>query len=212
NYNNPSPLDSATTPGTTSSTLTGTSSLSSAASTESQLAHAIATLKIQLATQPALSLDVPGILGQMGSAMEQAAASLAVHSEDPPGVGHNIWSLTAAKLRIAQLKIEQWAAMVAEEEDDDESGGEEEEEEEGVYEGVAAEVGQDDMQGVIDGAAVEKTAVPFVGSERDLGIFEDSWGGGNPMAGAFDNLGPFSWMDGVGDWGAAMMGSAHQNG
>ncbi|KAF5492708.1 hypothetical protein CGCS363_v011148 [Colletotrichum siamense] len=211
NYNNPSPLDSATTPGTTSSTLTGTSSLSSAASTESQLAQAIATLKIQLATQPALSLDVPGILGQMGSAMEQAAASLAVHSEDPPGVGHNIWSLTAAKLRIAQLKIEQWAAMVAEEEDDDESGGEEEEEEEGVYEGVAAEVGQDDMQGVIDGAAAEKTAVPFVGSARDLGIFEDSWGGGNPMAGAFDNLGPFSWMDGIGDWGAAMMGSTHQN-
>ncbi|KAH0419566.1 arsenate reductase [Colletotrichum camelliae] len=213
NYNNPSPLDSATTPGTTSSTLTGTSSLSSAASsTESQLAQAIATLKIQLATQPALSLDVPGILGQMGSAMEQAAASLAVHSEDPPGVGHNIWSLTAAKLRIAQLKIEQWAAMVAEEEEEEDESGGEEEEEEGVYEGVGAEVGQDDMQGVIDGAAVEKTAVPFVGTERDLGIFEDSWGGGNPMAGAFDNLGPFSWMDGVGDWGAAMMGSAHQNG
>ncbi|KAF9876741.1 hypothetical protein CkaCkLH20_05587 [Colletotrichum karsti] len=202
-YNNPSPLDSATTTMRSSSY-----SPASSPADDSELAQAVSALKIQFATQPALGLDVSGILGQLGRSMEEASAFLASQSEDPPDAGHNIWSYTATKLKIAQLKLEQWAETVAGEEEDED----EEDEEEGEDPNGDEELNHQTMQGILSGGAIDKNVGSFVGPARDFGVYEDNWVGGGDMTGVFDNLGPFSWPDGVGDWGAAIMGSMHQNG
>ncbi|KAM0332410.1 hypothetical protein ACHAQA_002690 [Verticillium albo-atrum] len=94
----------------------------------SQLVQAVTTLKTQLATQPGLELDVTAILGALGSRIEQVSDLLAAGGSDPQAWERNIWARSAIKLKIAQLKLEQFAAAVAEEAGEQEEDDEEEEE------------------------------------------------------------------------------------
>lgn len=170
-WNNPPSFNSLT---PTSSTSTGGGSAPSSLSDDnsSEIAHAIAALKVQLATQPGLSLDVTGTLDRMGSSVEQASAAMAAVSEDPPGMEHNLWSLTATKLRIAQLKLERWAEMVAEEEEEFD---------------VEDEALDEDERGQ--------------GNEAHMGTGMYGEWAPNAARGSFDFMDTFSWMNGIDHWG-----------
>ncbi|KAJ5608635.1 hypothetical protein N7528_009202 [Penicillium herquei] len=91
---------------------------------EYKLVSALARLKLQLTTQPGLSLDVNGILGMLCDRLERVGAFLAGHDTASEARVPNIWMLKAAKLRIVQFKLQQWADLVErgdenEEEDSD---------------------------------------------------------------------------------------------
>nr|XP_036578034.1 arsenate reductase [Colletotrichum truncatum]KAF6785164.1 arsenate reductase [Colletotrichum truncatum] len=175
NYNNPSPQTSAPTPASSAPTTTPASSSSTPSPDDAKLAQAVAALKVQLETQPALALDVMSIMDRLCNAMEQASAWVAQRSEDPAGLEHDFWSLSAAKMKIAQLKLEHWAAMVAEEA---ESDGDEE---------------------YLDGGG------GFTGVVEGLGFpGYEGWTGDTTTAGVFDTFGSLSWMEGVEDWGGMM--------
>ncbi|KAJ5734117.1 hypothetical protein N7493_002903 [Penicillium malachiteum] len=93
---------------------------------EYKLVSALARLKLQLTTQPGLSLDVNGILGMLCDRLERVGAFLAGHDTASEARVPNIWMLKAAKLRIVQFKLQQWADLVErgdenEEEDSDNS-------------------------------------------------------------------------------------------
>ena len=171
-----------------------------------QLAHAITTLRMQLATQPGLSLDVTGILGTLGGKFEQASAMLAARSAGPQTREHNVWSLSATKLRIVQLKLEQWAEVVAEGEE-----GEDEEEEEEEQEGEEDEVkDKEKVDGGVEGGGEADIEMP------DPGGYAAALEGltGNPMPNVgrpqtgnlHAEMDPLLWTEGWEDWGHLLMG------
>jgi hypothetical protein len=104
---------------------------------EYQLASALARLKLQLTTQPGLSLDVNGILGTLCDRLERVGAFLAGHDTASEARVPNIWMLKAAKLRIVQFKLQQWADLV---EGEDEN--EEEDSDNGEYHNEIVETGR----------------------------------------------------------------------
>ncbi|TDZ68081.1 hypothetical protein CTRI78_v002418 [Colletotrichum trifolii] len=180
NWNN----RSATTPASSASA--GGYSVPSPSDPESNLVQAIATLKTRLATQPDLCLDVTEILGQLGQAMEQASAALAADSEDPPRTGHDWWSLSAIKIRIAQVKLEHWTAMI-----------EDQESETGDEDGYDVDGGVVDRVKTLDQADKPSDDLELLG---DVSTQEAGWTS-TASTGVFDSLG---WMEGLGDWGAFM--------
>lgn len=86
---------------------------------ERQLGRGMAMLRMQLARQPGLYLDVTNILSTLCAKMEQASAGLVERGVDPQAWERNTWALGAIKLRIAQLKLEQWTDDVSEHEPDE---------------------------------------------------------------------------------------------
>ncbi|KIL84462.1 hypothetical protein FAVG1_12252 [Fusarium avenaceum] len=81
--------------------------------TDPRLLAAVATLRSKIQTQPGLSLDVTGILSAICSRFEEANASFQVTSAEPGASDHNIWSMSAIKVRITRAKLERWAEIVA---------------------------------------------------------------------------------------------------
>ncbi|KAM0253458.1 hypothetical protein ACHAP5_000487 [Fusarium lateritium] len=81
--------------------------------TDPRLLAAVAALRSKIQTQPGLSLDVTGILSAICSRFEAANASFQVASAEPGASDHNIWSMSAIKVRITRAKLERWAEIVA---------------------------------------------------------------------------------------------------
>lgn len=78
---------------------------------EPAVASAIARLKTQIRSQPALQLDVLGILRALVARFEQARSEV---SEVHGGVWeNNIWDLAAKKISITKIKLERWAEIVS---------------------------------------------------------------------------------------------------
>jgi hypothetical protein len=86
----------------------------------SKLLNAIKTLKVQLATQPGLQLDVTGLMGTLSDRLNEASASLTAQDTDPHARKNNIWSQSAIKLRIAQLRVEQWIRILQHDDNNEE--------------------------------------------------------------------------------------------
>ncbi|KFA52362.1 hypothetical protein S40293_09688 [Stachybotrys chartarum IBT 40293] len=87
-------------------------SATSSSAEDRKLVQSIIALKARLATQPGLNLDVTGLLDVLGSKLEQASEVLAAQGEDHRAWERNVWKQGAIKVRIAQLKLEQWSEMV----------------------------------------------------------------------------------------------------
>lgn len=149
------------------------------------LAHALATLKIQLATQPGLALDINGIMTALADKLDQAGAMLAARSATPQAREGNMWILKAAKLRIAQFKLQQWAEVAAEKGNSD---GEEEDSDDDADDTEAS--GE-------NGAPVTNTDAHTMGSPDDQ-MMDLAF----PTTGdLFEGMDSFMWTDGWDDWG-----------
>ncbi|KAJ4292537.1 hypothetical protein N0V90_009200 [Kalmusia sp. IMI 367209] len=167
---------------------------------ESGLIDAVATLKAHLVSQPELSIDVTGILSQLICKMEDASAAIVDKSQDAQGAGHNVWSLCAAKLQIAQLKIAQWTEITALNDKYQECR------DENIQETTRESRTTTD----------EEVCQDIRGVHRDPGVLQSdggldlhtAWSANATMTGFDGPLGvldPFLWMDWEEDWRAGML-------
>ncbi|KAF5607040.1 uncharacterized protein FSUBG_5498 [Fusarium subglutinans] len=90
-----------------------TSPISLREGTDPRLPAAVASLRSQIQTQAGLSLDITGILSAICARFEEANASFQMASTEPGSSDHNLWSMSAIKVKITRAKLERWAEIVA---------------------------------------------------------------------------------------------------
>ncbi|KAJ4271337.1 hypothetical protein NW762_000039 [Fusarium torreyae] len=166
--------------------------------TDPRLPAAVAALRSQIQSQPGLSLDVTGILSGICSRFEDASASFQVASTEPGTSDHNLWSMSAIKVRITRAKLERWAEIVA-------AGTQalrihdEDSRDTDMQDSNTSEAGR---------SAVANTGAA-IGEDMQADTFGmPDW---NPeMQWSFEMLqgvDPSIWFDGYLDWGAVVMNS-----
>jgi hypothetical protein len=166
--------------------------------TDPRLLAAVAALRSKIQTQPGLSLDVTGILSAICSRFEEANASFQVTSAEPGASDHNIWSMSAIKVRITRAKLERWAEIVAagtgalkihEDESRDTEMGDD-----------SSETGACTTAG---GAGVT------ISHNMQADVFAMSdWNSQMPWTSdVLQGVDPSIWFDGYLDWGAVVMSS-----
>lgn len=163
-----------------------------------RLPAAVAALRSQLKNQPDLALDVAGILSRVGSRFEEANATFQVASAEPGVWDHNVWSMSAIKVRITKAKLERWAEIVAAgtealklHDDDDQD--------EGMEDSAGGETGESSTTGsevfAHGNAPVDPMQMP-------------NWNGVTPWTSdLLQGVDPSYWFDGYLDWGAVVMNS-----
>ncbi|KAF4963841.1 hypothetical protein FSARC_8201 [Fusarium sarcochroum] len=166
--------------------------------TDPRLPAAVAALRSQVQTQPGLSLDVTGILSGICSRFEEANASFQVVSAEPGTSDHNLWSMSAIKVRITRAKLERWAEIVA-------AGTEalkihdEDSRDTDMQDSSTSEVGRS--------AAANTGAVPNEDIQADTFGMPD-WNPEMPWSSEMlQGVDPSIWFDGYLDWGAVVMNS-----
>lgn len=83
------------------------------ANPDPSLPAAVAVLRSRLKKQHGLKINIPMILSSIYARFEQANDALQRMSVEEGKVEHNIWSMSAVKMKITQAKLERWAEMVA---------------------------------------------------------------------------------------------------
>ncbi|KAF7550117.1 hypothetical protein G7046_g8123 [Stylonectria norvegica] len=172
--------------------------------TDPRLPAAVAALRSQLSSQPGLALDVSGILTQVCARLEEANAALQVASAEPGVWDHNLWSMSAIKVRITRAKLERWAEIVTAgtgalkltdgDDDDDDSRDTNMEEIRGP------ETGESSMDGSEEFLNNDLPPDPMQASSN--------WNGTTPWTSdMLQGVDPSIWFDGYLDWGAVIMNS-----
>lgn len=166
--------------------------------TDPRLPAAVASLRSQIQTQPGLSLDVSGILSGVCSRFEEANATFQVASTEPGASDHNLWSMSAIKIRITRAKLERWAEIVA-------AGTE------------ALKIQDEDSRDtdMEDNSNGETGKPPLDGTEVFMNeslqtdpLQMQNWNGGTPWTTEMlQGVDPSVWFDGYLDWGAVIMNS-----
>ncbi|RBR21817.1 hypothetical protein FVER53590_00428 [Fusarium verticillioides] len=159
-----------------------------------RLPAAVAALRSQIQTQPGLSLDVSGILSAICARFEEANASFQMASTEPGASDHNLWSMSAIKVKITRAKLERWAEIVA-------AGAE------------ALRIHEDVRDTAMpDSSTSETGAAGFVaatGQDMQPDVFTmPDWNSEMPWASEMlQGVDPSIWFDGYLDWGAVVMNS-----
>ncbi|KAF4467796.1 hypothetical protein FALBO_5331 [Fusarium albosuccineum] len=166
--------------------------------TDPRLPAAVAALRSQIQTQPGLSLDVSGILSGVCSRFEEANATFQVAPSEPGASDHNLWSMSAIKVRITRAKLERWAEIVA-------AGTE------------ALKIQEDncrdtDMEDSSNSDAERSTmdgAEAFLSGDMQPDALQmQNWNGGTQWTTEMlQGVDPSIWFDGYLDWGAVIMNS-----
>ncbi|KAL3605903.1 hypothetical protein FPOAC2_00854 [Fusarium poae] len=161
--------------------------------TDPRLPAAVAALRSQIQTQPGLHLDVTGILSGIYSKFEEANASVQVSSAEPGTSDHNVWSMSAIKVRITRAKLERWVEIVA-------SGTAALK----IHDGNVRDTEMED-RGTSDNGRATVVGTAQSGNEIHIDDFgmpdwnEMPW---NPDI--LQGVDPSLWFDGYLDWGAVM--------
>ncbi|KAK2136380.1 hypothetical protein NOF04DRAFT_1338498 [Fusarium oxysporum II5] len=171
-----------------------TSPISLREGTDPRLPAAVAALRSQIQTQPGLSLDVTGILSAICARFEEANASFQMASTEPGASDHNLWSMSAIKVKITRAKLERWAEIVAA--------------------GTEALKIHDEVRdtAMIDSSTSETGAagpVAAMGQDMQPDAFTmPDWNPDMPWASEMlQGVDPSIWFDGYLDWGAVVMNS-----
>lgn len=167
--------------------------------TDPRLPAAVAALRSQIQTQPGLSLDVSGILSGICSRLEDANATMQVASSEPGSTDHNLWSMSAIKVRITRAKLERWAEIVA-------AGTEALK----LQDELSRDTDMEDrMSRDTDRPGTDGTE-GFLGTgdlQMDPGQLPN-WNVNTPWSSeALQGVDPSVWFDGYLDWGAVIMNS-----
>ncbi|KAH7219297.1 hypothetical protein DER44DRAFT_805235 [Fusarium oxysporum] len=171
-----------------------TSPISLREGTDPKLPAAVAALRSQIQTQPGLSLDVTGILSAICARFEEANASFQMASTEPGSSDHNLWSMSAIKVKITRAKLERWAEIVA-------AGTEalrihEEGRDTAMADSSTSETGAGGT-----GMAIGQDMQPEAFTMPD-------WNPEMPWASEMlQGVDPSIWFDGYLDWGAVIMNS-----
>ncbi|KAF4457959.1 hypothetical protein F53441_214 [Fusarium austroafricanum] len=159
-----------------------------------RLPAAVAALRSRIQTQPGLSLDVTGILSGICSRFEEANASFQLASTEPGASDHNLWSMSAIKVKITRAKLERWAEIVA-------AGTE------------ALKIHDEDRDMEMADSSTTETGAVGAGAamgqdmQRDVFSMPD-WNPEMPWASEMlQGVDPSIWFDGYLDWGAVVMNS-----
>ncbi|KAL9574381.1 hypothetical protein ACKAV7_001535 [Fusarium commune] len=159
-----------------------------------RLPAAVAALRSQIQTQPGLSLDVTGILSAICARFEEANASFQMASTEPGASDHNLWSMSAIKVKITRAKLERWAEIVAA--------------------GTEALKIHDEVRdtAMVDSSTSETGAagpVAVMGQDMQPDAFTmPDWNPEMPWASEMlQGVDPSIWFDGYLDWGAVVMNS-----
>ncbi|KAF4439999.1 hypothetical protein FACUT_3774 [Fusarium acutatum] len=178
-----------------------TSPISLREGTDPRLPAAVAALRSQIQTQPGLSLDVTGILSAICARFEEANASFQMASTEPGSSDHNLWSMSAIKVKITRAKLERWAEIVA-------AGTEALR----IHEGRDTAMADD---------STSETGAGGPGTVLNQDMQPDAftmpdWNPEMPWASEMlQGVDPSIWFDGYLDWGAVVMNSMgnleHQN-
>ncbi|KAH7269394.1 uncharacterized protein BKA55DRAFT_588121 [Fusarium redolens] len=179
-----------------------TSPISLREGTDPKLPAAVAALRSQIQTQPGLSLDVTGILSAICARFEEANASFQMASTEPGSSDHNLWSMSAIKVKITRAKLERWAEIVA-------AGTEALRIHEEVRDTAMADSSTSETGAGGTGMAMGQDMQPDVFTMPD-------WNPEMPWASEMlQGVDPSIWFDGYLDWGAVVMNSLgnleHQN-
>lgn len=173
-----------------------TSPISLREGTDPRLPAAVAALRSQIQTQPGLSLDVTGILSAICARFEEANASFQMASTEPGSSDHNLWSMSAIKVKITRAKLERWAEIVA-------AGTEalkirDEARDTDTADSNMSETGQ----------TAGADAVASLGDDSNTVFAMPDW---NPEAQwaseVLQGVDPSIWFDGYLDWSAVVMNS-----
>lgn len=169
--------------------------------TDPRLPAAVASLRSQIQSQPGLSLDVSGILTGVCSRFEEANATFQVASTEPGATDHNLWSMSAIKIRITRAKLERWAEIVAAGTEALKLQDEERDTE------------MDDNCTTNDNGDTERTPLEeaesfMAGDMQADGLQMQNWNSGTPWTTEMlQGVDPSVWFDGYLDWGAVIMNS-----
>lgn len=159
-----------------------------------KLPAAVASLKSQLKAQPGLMVDVSFYLSGVCSRFEEANATFQVASSEPGVWDHNLFSMSAVKVRITRAKLERWAELVA-------AGT------------GALKISDDDadtrMQGEGSSTRESSTDAPGEPVEGESASLDPTnWAEGMPWTSdMLQGVDPSVWFDGYLDWGAVIMNS-----
>jgi len=192
---------SVTTPSAHGSTSQDASPIFLREGTDPRLPSAVAALRSQIQTQPGLYLDVTGILSGIYSKFEEANAVFQASSTEPGSSDHNLWSMSAIKVRITRAKLERWVEIVS-------SGTEALK----IHEGDLRDTEMEDRSTSDNGRApAVGTAQP--GNEMQMdGFGMSDWNEIPWSPDMLQGVDPSIWFDGYLDWGAVMssMGNVEQ--
>ncbi|KAF5004896.1 hypothetical protein FDECE_8616 [Fusarium decemcellulare] len=166
--------------------------------TDPRLPAAVAALRSQIQTQPGLSLDVSGILSGVCSRFEEANATFQVASSEPGASDHNLWSMSAIKVRITRAKLERWAEIVA-------AGTEALK----IQEDNCRDTDMEDSSNSDAGRPTMDGAEAFLSGDMQPDTLQmQNWNGGTPWTTEMlQGVDPSIWFDGYLDWGAVIMNS-----
>ncbi|EKJ78550.1 hypothetical protein FPSE_01274 [Fusarium pseudograminearum CS3096] len=161
--------------------------------TDPRLPAAVATLRSQIETQPGLYLDVTGILSGIYSKFEEVNASVQASSTEPGTSDHNLWSMSAIKVRITRAKLERWVEIVA-------SGTAALK----IHDGDIRDTDMDD-RGESDNGRATAPGIAQPGNEIQMDEFGMSdWNEMPWNSDMLQGVDPSIWFDGYLDWGAVM--------
>lgn len=171
-----------------------TSPISLREGTDPRLPAAVAALRSQIQTQPGLSLDVTEILSAICARFEEANASFQMASTEPGSSDHNLWSMSAIKVKITRAKLERWAEIVA-------AGTE------------ALKIHDETRDTEMGGSSTTETGAAglgaAIGQDMQSDVFSmPDWNPEMPWASeVLQGVDPSIWFDGYLDWGAVVMNS-----
>ncbi|KAF5020108.1 hypothetical protein F66182_7871 [Fusarium sp. NRRL 66182] len=160
--------------------------------TDPRLPAAVASLRSQIHSQVGLFLDVTAILSGIYAKFEEANASFQVASTEPGASDHNLWSMSAIKVRIARAKLERWAEIVAagtEALNINDGGGRDTK----MEDGNTSEAG--------------RVAVTGMGTFMNDDMQADVFGMPDWNTEMYHSVDPSIWFDSYLDWGAVVMNS-----
>ncbi|KAI8684842.1 hypothetical protein NCS57_00151300 [Fusarium keratoplasticum] len=166
--------------------------------TDPRLPAAVASLRSQIQTQPGLSLDVSGILTGVCSRFEEANATFQVASTEPGASDHNLWSMSAIKIRITRAKLERWAEIVA-------AGTEALK----IQDEESRDTDMEDNSTSETGREPADASEAFMSGDMQADPLQmQNWNGGTPWTTEMlQGVDPSVWFDGYLDWGAVIMNS-----
>lgn len=160
-------------------------------SPEPTLPAAVALLRSRLARQPDLHIDCPRVMVAVMARFEEASAAFEAVSVEEGQVEHNVWSMSAMKLKITQVKLMRWAEMV-------EASVESLEAAQSVYPPPPCSSAAPGERFQHSEALVvtSEPAVPSGDMMMSLGFDDgDQW-----MDELMGEIDPTLWLDGHGDW------------
>lgn len=180
---------SVTTPSAPGGTSQGASPIFLREGTDPRLPSAVAALRSQIQTQPGLYLDVTGILSGIYSKFEEANAVFQASSTEPGSSDHNLWSMSAIKVRITRAKLERWVEIVS-------SGTE------------AVKIHDADRRDTemenCSTSDIERPAAPPDNDMQMDGFGVPEWNEIPWSPEMLQGVDPSIWFDGYLDWGAVM--------